>query len=279
MIHGRWLLPILLALCPAVLAAAPDAPEVLPEEAPVRILAVEEPPASYLDDKGQPAGFAVDVVQEIQRRLGTRAPITVEPETRVYETGLRQPNVVLLSFSRQPEREESFYWLQRIIRKPWNFYARSDDTRRIESLDDVRALERVAVIAGDVRARWLQREGLTNLLPAQTHEQAIRLLLAKRVDVVFSEPQGIAWFCRAAACGEQPPRVVWTPRVSEVYIMLSKRGTSPELARRWQDAAAAVRQDGTLDAIGQRWAYTLSRRFGVHATWRGGVLDFCTSPC
>lgn len=260
----------------ALLSAGAEAvPAPTQAEEHLRILAVEEPPASFAGSDGKPAGYAIDVLREIQRRVGNSDPVFIEPETRVYESGLRSPNVVLLSFSRTAEREDSFFWIARIIHKPWIFYARADDVRAVTSLEDVKALKGVAVVAGDVRARWLQKQNLQNLLPAQSHEQAMRLLLARRVDAVFSEPQGVAWFCRVKGCGGQPPRALWSPKSSDVYIMMSRSGTSPALAARWQEAADAAMADGTVEAIARRWSETSVRDFGIQAVWREGVLDFC----
>lgn len=250
-------------------------------EPPLRILAVEEPPASYIDDQGNPAGFAVDVVRELQRRLGNTDPVSVEPESRVYESGLMSPNVLLLSFSRTPERDEHFHMIARVIHKPWVFYGRGDAKHRLASLDDVRKLKSVGVVTGDVRARWLQEQGLANLQLAQDHEQVFRLLQAKRVDAVFSEPQGLAWFCRRQDCSKAMPKALWSPRWSDVYIMMSRQGTSLATVKRWQDAAAAMSADGILELYARRWMERGSKEFGIRSTWRDGMLEFCldNTPC
>lgn len=244
-------------------------------KAALRILAVEEPPLSFSTRDRQAQGYAVDVLEELQRRTGNRDRVQIEPESRVYATGLRVPNVLMLSFSRTPAREASFHWLLRIARKPWVFYGRGDDPRNVASLADVRRLASVGVVSGDVRAQWLQSERFGNLVMAGNHEQGIRLLLAGRVDVLLDEPQAIAFYCRAQRCGARPPRPLWAPRVSDVYILMSKRGTDPALAGAWRAAADAMVADGTLERIARRWMQEAARDFGVRSTVRNGVLDFC----
>lgn len=250
-------------------------PALADSKAALRILAVEEPPLSFSTRDRQAQGYAVDVLEELQRRTGNRDRVEIEPESRVYATGLRAPNVVMLSFSRTPLREASFHWLLRIARKPWVFYGRGDDPRRLASLAEARRLGSVGVVSGDVRAQWLQAEQFGNLVMAGGHEQGIRLLVAGRIDVLLDEPQAIAWYCRAQRCGTQPPRPLWAPRVSDVYIMMSKRGTDPALARAWRAAADAMVADGTLERMARRWAQEAARDFGVRSTVRNGVLDFC----
>lgn len=263
----RWTVSVLSLLCLVCGAVRAER---------MQVLAVEEPPASYTDEHGVVTGFAVDFLREIQRRVGNDDPVTTAPEARVYDSGLRGPNVVLLSFTRTPEREESFYWIARIIRKPWVFYARADNTGSLRSLDDVRRLGAVGVITGDVRARWLAARGLHNLLLADSHEQSMRLLLARRVDVLFTEPQAVAYFCRVRGCPGGTPRALWSPRGSDVYILMSRRGTASATARQWTAAAAAAKADGTFAALARRWASEAGRRFGVRAAYQDGVLNFCT---
>lgn len=259
---------LLVLLLWPVLALAADTPA-------LQVLAVEEPPLSYVDADGKPVGYAIDVLRAIQQRVGTSTPLAIEPESRVYASGLRLPNVVMLSFSRTPEREASFHWLARIARKPWVFYARDGDARTMRSLNELRLVPAIGVITGDVREQWLQALGLRNLVRAANHEQAIRQLQAGRVDVLFDEPQAIAYYCRAGRCGGKPPRPVWAARASDVYILMSKRGTDPALARAWQAAADAVVADGTLARIAHQWSASTAQDFGMRSTVRGGVLDFC----
>lgn len=243
---------------------------------PMRILAVEEPPASFSDANGEAAGLAVDFLREIQRRVGNSDPVTIAPESRVYQSGLRLPNVVLLSFSRTPEREASFHWIARIIHKPWVLYGRPDSGLKIGSLDDMRKLRAIAVVGGDIRGRWLREQGFTNLVETEGHTQGLRLLLAQRVDATFSEPQGIAYACHRDHCGDKPPLALWSPRASDVWIMMSKRGTSPATAQRWQAAAEAAMADGTFAKLARHWADESQRRFGIRAQYRNGALDFCS---
>jgi ABC-type amino acid transport substrate-binding protein len=88
------------------------------------ILTVEEPPSSYLDANGEPAGFSVDMVREIQDRINNSDAIQFVPETRALKTALGSPNVVLFSFSRTQERENQFHWIMLLIRKPWAMYSK-----------------------------------------------------------------------------------------------------------------------------------------------------------
>lgn len=264
----------------AGVSVAADAPATPLSPAPptaLRILAVEEPPTAFLGADGRVEGVAVDAVREIGRRLGIDIAIEVVPEQRALAIAAHEPNVVLLGFSRTPSRETSYHWITPLIRKPWVLYLRPGDQRRINTLGDLRALSSIGVVRGDVRHLWLQAQGLTNLTETGAPEQAMAMLLGGRVDAVFHEPQGVAWFCQERGCGRARPVPAWTGAYSEVWILMSKAGTGPALAQRWQAAATAMRADGTWERIARRWLGQGRDRFGMQALWRHGLLEFCVS--
>jgi polar amino acid transport system substrate-binding protein len=146
----------------------------------LRIWTVDEPPASFLDKNNKISGFAVDIVKAIEERLGRADTIEIVPEARVYQVALREPNVVLFSFSRTPEREESFHWISLIIRKPWVLYAAKNSGIQIKNIDDAKRVNLIGVVRGDVRAVWLKRQGFKNLEEVTQHEQNVLKLHAGR---------------------------------------------------------------------------------------------------
>lgn len=270
----------ILLLCAAGVSVAANAsamPSSPVSATAVRILAVEEPPTAFLNAEGRVEGVAVDAVREIGRRLGIDIAIEVVPEQRALAVAAHEANVVLLGFSRTPSREASYYWITPLIRKPWVLYLRPGDQRRFTTIGDLAALPSIGVVRGDVRHLWLQAQGLTNLTETGAPEQAMAMLLSGRVDAVFHEPQGVAWFCQMRGCGRTRPVAAWTGAYSDVWILMSMSGTDPGLAARWQGAAAAMRADGTWERIARRWLGQGRDRFGMHARWRHGLLEFCVS--
>jgi hypothetical protein len=53
----------------------------------------------------------------------------------------KSPNVVLVGFSRMPEREDQFHWILLYMRKPWVLYARQDAHFKSHSLEDARTAQ------------------------------------------------------------------------------------------------------------------------------------------
>ena len=261
--------PLRHVLAALLLAAA------LPAQAapPLTIYGVEEAPGSYASDKGKPMGIAVDVVQEIQRRVGSSDPVQIVAETTALDTARTKPNVVAFSFSRTAEREAQFHWITQVIRKPWVLYAKKDGGVTAASLDDMRRLAKIGVVDGDVRAKYLQKEGFTNLLVAAEPEDNIRNLLEGKVQAIFYEPAGVAYYCRKLKCTKEDVASVWSPRSSDVYILMSK-GTDPATVKAWQDAAAAMKADGSFEQIARRWVVRAAMDFGIDSAVKDGAVNF-----
>ena len=245
--------------------------------AELRIWTVEEPPSSFTDEQeGKKAitGFAVEIVREVQRKLGDATPIQIMPEARVYQLALTEPNIVLFSISRTPARETTFHWISLIMRKPWVFYAKKNAGVRINSIEDLKQVKAIGVVRGDVRASWLQEQGLTNVEEVTQHEQNLRKLMADRVQLIFYEPQGLAYLCKQLGYDVTTLEPVFIPYVSEVYIAMSKPGTPLETVKQWQAAAQQLKTDGTFQQIGEKWTKYIRERYGIVAEVKDGALNF-----
>lgn len=76
-------------------------------QATLNIYTEEWAPISFSVD-GQPDGLAVQVVQEIQKRIDNQDPIKIVPWTRGWKIITEQPNTVLFTMTRTAERERMF---------------------------------------------------------------------------------------------------------------------------------------------------------------------------
>lgn len=269
--HPRflWIAGVLVASALAVAASAAEPPTAM------RVLAVDEPPLAYTGERGRIEGLGADFVRELQSRVGDHAEIEMLPELRAMQTTERQANVVLIGFSRTPEREDRFHWIAPLIRKPWVLYVRPGDARKVASVADLGQFGSIAVVLGDVRERWLRGQGLVNLVDTGSPGQSVRLLQTGRVEALFHEPQGVAWYCHSQDCGKLVPRAAWVARHSDVWVLMSKPGTPADTVRRWQQAAQTIRDDGSWERMARRWSVQSREKVGVESVWRKGLLEFC----
>ncbi|WP_369856112.1 substrate-binding periplasmic protein [Candidatus Thalassolituus haligoni] len=240
----------------------------------LQLLAVEEPPASYTDSDGRISGYVTDIVREIQRRTGNDNTIRIVPEQRALELAQEQANVVLFGFSKTPLRELNFHLIAPVLSKSWVLYGRKDSGLTLESLEDFKGLAAIGVVRGDIRAEYLQQHQFLNLNEVSRHEHNVKKLYHHRIDALFYEPLGLADVCANLSLPLLAFEPLLTVRRSEVYIMMSRWGTTNEMVEQWQSAAREMQQDGTFEHIARLWADKIYQRYGVHSEIKDGMLNF-----
>lgn len=234
------LLAAVLAACCAAIQAAE-----------LRLYTEEYAPYNYTV-KGRPAGLSVEVVLEIQRRLGTVTPIEVVPWARGYRAAQTEPLVGLFVTARTAERESLFQWVGPISATRAHLYGRRGEQTGIRSLDDARKVQGILVprewyIHQDLRAR-----GFTNLVPVAAPVDAMRMLLANRSVVIAMDESTVAETMRLAGMVSDPPEPIVKISEALLYIAFSQ-GTPASLVQLWQQTLDEMKRDGAFAVIHQRW--------------------------
>jgi polar amino acid transport system substrate-binding protein len=240
----------------------------------LRIITVVEPPASYLDSHGQLTGFSVEVVQAIQRSLNDKTVIEVVPEARAMHIARTEPNVILFGFSKTEKREHEFYWLGQLSVKSWSVYALSTNPVQIQSLEELRKVKAIGVVRGDIREEWLIEEGFLNLHPSVNHKQNIHRLRSGRLDLIAYENQGIQHLLWEEGLQTSDVKSVFNLKTSDVYLLMSKPGTDPELWQLWKNAADKFRKSGQQQFIAEKWRMILKQYHNINTEAVDGVLYF-----
>ncbi|TXH97609.1 MAG: transporter substrate-binding domain-containing protein [Rheinheimera sp.] len=260
----RCCLLSLLLLCGAGARAA--------EAVALRILTVEEPPASFHDSAGQPDGFVVDIVKALQRQLKDNTLIELLPEGRAMLTAQQEPDVLLFSFSRTAEREALYHWLLPVLQKRWQIYLPAQSRLQLNSLADLRQLNAIGVVRGDVRESYLLQQGFTNLVAVTSHQQNLQMLNSGRVDAIAGDSLELAYQLRQSQQAT-PLKLALTLRSSNVYLMMPKNADAG-LVTRWQQAAKALQQSGELEQIAVQWQQRIRQELQINVQRDGHLLLF-----
>lgn len=237
-----WRALALLALLAAPAWAAP---------APLKIYGMESRPISFHD--GQRAdGLVVEMAQEVQRRIGNRDPIEIVPWARANSMATMQPNVLLLSIVKTPERARYLRFVGPIFQTDlWGYVLRS----RVEALrarDPEWRHTRAGARRGSVFVSRARERGYDVQDELTGSDNAVRMLMAQRFDLWFEGQEIVAGALLKA--GYAPSEVV--PVVSlgsdQVYFAFS-RGTPEPVVQAWEGAIRAMKRDGSFQKIHQRW--------------------------
>ncbi len=262
MTQGRLLSTLLLLLCGLAQAESPAQ----------RIITVEEPPASYALPDGQVDGFVVDLVKALQRELNDSTPIELMPEGRAMLTAQQEPNALLFSFSRTAERENLYHWLLPVLQKRWQIYLPVQSQRQLQSLADLRKLNAIGVVRGDVRESYLLQQGFTNLVAVNSHQQNLQMLNSGRVDAIAGDSLELAYQLRQSH-QTAPLKLALTLRSSNVYLIMPKNAEAG-LVKRWQQAAKALQQRGELEQIAVQWQQRIQQELQINVQRDGHLLLF-----
>lgn len=217
----------------------------------LRIMAENSAPVNFVKD-GKWQGATAEVVMEIMRRLGLPNTIEEMPWARGYKMALEQPDIVLFSMARTPEREKRFHWVGPVSVFRSDFYARKDSNLVIRSLDDARQVGRIGTYRDDVREDYLAKKGFTNLDSTNSNLSNLRKLIDGRIDLWATSNTEAVSVTEQHDIAPSAIRHVYSFQKFVLYIAISKQ-TSKAVARAWQSQLDAMKADGSFWALSRPW--------------------------
>ncbi|MBL0456220.1 transporter substrate-binding domain-containing protein [Aeromonas enteropelogenes] len=157
-----------------------------PELAKLHYMTEEYKPYNYTDESGKPAGFAVELLQQVWQKTGTTPqPITVMPWARGYYLLTQKPNAVLFSTARTQARDPLFKWACPIGYAEIVLVGLTSRNIAINKLEDARVFN-IGAVRADVGEQLLLNNGFdeSRLMVANRLPQALKMLTSGRVDLV-----------------------------------------------------------------------------------------------
>src|ERR1700761_8052778 len=73
-------------------------------------------PMNYTEN-GELRGYTVDIVRELLARANIGYSLASYPWARTYQMAQRQPDVLIFSIVRTPEREKQFRWIAPVAKR------------------------------------------------------------------------------------------------------------------------------------------------------------------
>lgn len=219
--------------------------------AELTILTENLPPLNYLEN-GVLVGPSVEIVKEIQKRVGSRNPIQVYPWARAYKMALEEENVVLFGTTHTKVRQDIFKWVGPLARKRDILVAKKGAGIKITNLEDAKKVKRIGTLREDTRGRFLQQHGFTNLEPVSDEQKNAKKLVLGRIDLWAYKKPGLKTVCELAGVDYNEVEEVYSLREIDVSIAFSKK-TSDSIVQMWQKAFKEMSTDGTIAQIRSKW--------------------------
>ena len=105
--------------------------------AELTILTENLPPLNYVDN-GTLVGPSVEIVREIQKRVGSQEQIQVYPWARAYKMALEKENVILFGMTYTDVRKNKFKWVGPLATKRDILVAKKGSGIKIKDLEDAK---------------------------------------------------------------------------------------------------------------------------------------------
>ena len=219
--------------------------------AELTILTENLPPLNYVKD-GVLVGPSVEIVKEIQRRVGSHEQIKVYPWARAYRMALEDENVVLFGTTHTKVRHDKFKWVGPLATKRDILVAKKGSGIKINTLEDAKKVKRIGTLRDDTRERLLKRHGFTNLEPVSDEQKNAKKLVLGRIDLWTYKIPGLRTVCELAGVDYNEVEEVYSLREIDVSIAFSKK-TSDAIVQKWKNAFNEMLADGTIMQIRKKW--------------------------
>jgi len=230
-----------------VLAAGALAPP-LPAEEPITVVAAEFPPLTT-DAGGRPGGIVLDALREAGKRAGIPLRFSFLPWERAKREVLENPRELIIPFTRTPGRELSYQWVAPVV---------GFDTVLITldapltSLDAARQRV-VGYVRGTSFTDEAREAGFTHVEESIDDATNARKLKSGHIQAWITTDLMAGAVYREA--GFDPGELKYGMKLGETKIsyVAASPDFPPAIAEKIADALAAMRADGTLEAIVKRY--------------------------
>jgi polar amino acid transport system substrate-binding protein len=219
--------------------------------AELTILTENLPPLNYVENSVL-VGPSVEIVKEIQRRVGSQEQIQVYPWARAYKMALEDENVILFGMTHTKVRQDKFKWVGPLATKRDILVAKKGSGIKIKDLEDAKKVKRIGTLRDDTRGRLLKRHGFTNLEPVSDEQLNAKKLALGRIDLWAYKIPGLRTVCDLAGVDYTEFEEVYDLREIDLMIAFSKK-TSDSIVQKWRDAFNEILADGTIMQIRKKW--------------------------
>jgi len=215
------------------------------------ILTEDLPPLNYVEN-GVLVGPAVEMVKEIQRRVGSIEQIQIYPWARAYQMALEEKNIIIFGIARTKVRESKFKWIGPIAEKRDILAAKRGSGIKINKLEDAKRVAHIGTLRDDSKEIFLKANGFNNLVSTHDDRNNAKKLVLGRIDLWATKKPGLKTICRLAGIEYHEIEEAYSMRESTISIAFSIK-TSDVIVEKWKAAFSQMTLDGTILQIKKNW--------------------------
>lgn len=210
------------------------------------------PPWENMTEDGEFVGFEVDIVKEVAGRIGRTAEIEGYDFRALFvATASGRVDIVISSLTITDERLESQSFTQPYVEGAMGIGVRSGS--EIDSLEDLRGV-RIGTIATSFPETWMNERadeiGFASNNSYDSTSNMLTDLMAGRIDAVVNDIVGLRYAFIQMNGLEVSHEIV----TGERFAMMMPKDS--QLLEEVNDAISAMKEDGTMAEIFERWMGT-----------------------
>lgn len=204
-----------------------------------------------IETKSGLKGISVDLVRQIQKRIGNNKEIKVFPWKRGYNITLNKKGYALFLTTRSKKREELFKWVGPISSMKLVFFKNAHrNDLKINSLEDAKKVNSIVVAEDTISYEKLNELGFKNLEVNKLANYSFAKLQQNKVDLYPVEYHAFMYKLKQLKQDKKIIPVKMKEPIYEamLYIAFNKQ-TPNKIIKKWQNALDEIKADGTYKKI------------------------------
>lgn len=207
-------------------------------------------PYSIRDDNGHHSGIILNIVKEIQLRVGSIAPIKFNSWGRTQALAKVSAATAIFPLVRTRDREFDYKWVGHIYTDEISMAHLSNNLSLTNILQNKQ--ETVGTLKGSFINRFLISNGFINPYPVKTQYQNIQKIMSGRI-TYWTTPRLIGKY-HLKKFGVPINQINFDKTLRKIRLHLAvSKDVSDETVRKWQSALYEMRQDGSIEAISRKF--------------------------
>jgi len=147
----------------------------------------------YYED-GEDKGPSIEILQAILKEAQLNANVEFMPWVRAFSTAKNNPNTLILSMIKTPERDTDFHWIIKVSSLTRVFISLANKPENyVENMQQAKQ-KLTAVVLGSASYNELTSQGFSeqkNLYIVPDGELVVSLLTNGRIDLVYDDPSNV----------------------------------------------------------------------------------------
>jgi polar amino acid transport system substrate-binding protein len=200
-------------------------------------------------------GISVDLIKEIQKRIGNNKEIQLTTWNRAYDVTLNQLGYALFLTTRSDKREKLFKWVGPTTSMKLVFFKNKKRTDlQILTLDDAKKVNSIVVAKQTIATEKLKEYGFKNLEINTLSNYSFAKLRENKIDLYPVEYHAFMYKLKNLHLEDQIVPVKMKKPIYEAKLYIAFNiNTDEKIIKTWQNALDDIKKDGTYDKILNRY--------------------------